>query len=113
MAHYKIQTDLEIDAGAVYRLSIEYEGVDITGWTALSHFRRETDSDVIDLELSDANGRIVFTDPSNGRLDIVLMPEDTKALSGQYRYDLEIIPPNGEVERLIEGKVLVSAEVTR
>lgn len=105
--------DLIIDAGATYRLSIEYEGVDLTGYTAESQFRRFSNSDDTALSLMDTNGRIVFTDRANGMLEIVLSASDTAQLSGQYRYDIDLTAPGGDVVRLFRGKVLVAPEVTR
>jgi len=51
---------------------------------------------------------------STGTISITLTAGQTTTLiPGTYVYDVEIQSPNGEVIRLLEGKFIVSPEVTR
>jgi len=51
---------------------------------------------------------------STGTISITLTAGQTTTLiPGTYVYDVEIQSPNGEVIRLLEGKFIVTPEVTR
>ena len=113
MPEFPTPVELKIDAGATFRIEIEYIGVDLTGYSAECHFRRTANTDQVAINISDSNGRIVFNDITNGKMQLVLSPEDTATLSGQYLYDVEITAPNGDITRLVDGLAVVAPEVTR
>lgn len=105
--------NLNINAGADYKLGVTYSNTDLTGYAIRSQFRKKTDSAGFDLELTDGNGGFVFTDAANGGFQMVISNAQTSALSGSYVYDIEIVSAGGEVTRVLCGHVEVSAEVTR
>lgn len=109
--------DIQIDAGATYRLQVLYADVvtenpvNLTGYSARMHVRDTIESTTTVLALTSASG-ITIT-PSAGTLDIVIAASVTKDLVGPYVYDLEIESGAGVVDRLLQGSITVSPEVTR
>lgn len=108
--------DIQIDAGATYRLQILHADasdvpVNLTGYSARMHVRDAVESTTTVLALTSASG-ITIT-PSAGTLDIVIAASVTKNLVGPYVYDLEIESGSGVVDRLIQGAITVNPEVTR
>lgn len=63
------------------------------------------------LELTTENGRIVLTSPG-----VIVLVIDTELgntlLFTEAFYDLELVPPDGKVDRLVEGPFTVKPEVT-
>lgn len=112
---------LEIDQGATFDKTITWKTgtkanavpVDLTGCKARSQFRESVESEVVLLELTTENQRILLGGPT-GEIRILISATDTAAIgwtSGVY--DLEIEFPDGTVVRRIAGSVVVSPEVTR
>ena len=87
--------------------------VNLTGYTAKLQIRDTALSAAVLFELSTANGRISLT-PVPGVIDLVITDEDTGAISFTSGvYDLNMFLPDGSVRRLIQGKITVSAGVTK
>jgi hypothetical protein len=64
-------------------------------------------------ELTTANGGITLGGAA-GTIDLFISATDTAGFAWESGvYDIELIQPNGEVQRKIEGAVVVSPEVTR
>jgi hypothetical protein len=109
--------NIVIPQGAYWErpLTIEDDGVlrPLTGYTARMQIRDTHDGASSLIELTTANGGIVLTDP--GVVTLILTAVQTAALPRYWRgvYDLELVPPDGKVDRLLEGEVRISAEVTR
>lgn len=107
-----------IEQGATYKHTLVWQdgnglAIDMTGCTAKMQVRPSVASPDILIELSTTNGRISII-PLDGRISLYVSDEDTAVLTpAKAVYDLEIYLPNGEVIRLIEGKVTIKAEVTR
>lgn len=91
------------------------EPVDLTGMTARLHIRTTMDApDPPELELTTENGGIEVY-PSAHRIDIVIADEQTEVLlvaTGAGVWDIEMLAGD-EVERIDEGAVTCSPEVTR
>ena len=113
--------DILIEQGSVFTLDLVYKDADgvainLTGFHARMQFRASYASpDPAVLSFSDADGTITL----GGALGTIHVeaPATTTADVAIKKgvYDLELIPPSGEADafRLINGKVLVSLEVTR
>lgn len=93
--------------------SINSVNVDLSGYTARMQVReRHTSTETI-LTLTTENGGISLGGAA-GTISLSASATATAGLSSkEYVYDLEIISPSSIVTRLIEGKFIVTPEVTR
>lgn len=110
--------DFVLEQGTTFRKQLTYTdsagvAVDLTGYSARMQLRTKiTDANIIIL-LDNANGRITIT-PTTGVIDLFISDTDTASLTFKTAaYDLEVIAPNGDVTRLLEGTITLSKEVTR
>jgi hypothetical protein len=107
-----------IEKGATYRNTLYWKdslnvAINLTGCTAKLQVRDTIDTVIPSLELSTLNGGIIIT-PLTGKIDLYIASNITTLLVGTGGvYDLEIYLANGDITRLIEGKVVYKAEVTR
>jgi hypothetical protein len=86
--------------------------VTLTGYIGRMHIRDYVDSSIIVRTLSSANSGIMI-DGLTGRVDIFMRPSDTAVLTDKnYVYDLELESPQGEVTKVVSGKITVRAEIT-
>lgn len=90
---------------------VEDVPVNLTTYTARMQARTTYNSATKVVDLTTENGGIALD--SQGNIDISIAATATAALTAkEYVYDLELI--NGtEVSRLIEGKFIVTPEVTK
>lgn len=113
---------LYIEQGATFRRGFVYkqrnldgtigDPVDLTGYRADLQVRRTASSTTYALWLSTEWGDIALG--SDGSITISASDAATSTLTAkQYVYDLELISPDGDVYRAIEGKVKVGPQVTR
>lgn len=63
--------------------------------------------------LSAFTGQTWAKDDLTGRIDLIITDEKTTLIPSSGVYDLELTSSSGEVTRILEGKVRLSAEVTR
>ena len=118
--------DILIDQGATWSLSVTWQdhegnGINLTGYTARAMVRTapaDNDGEVLaDLQydpllLPPATG-IAFTNPVKGEMLLQISVDDTTAMpAGSWVWDLEL-EASDQVTRLLMGKALVRAEVTR
>jgi hypothetical protein len=107
-----------IEKGATYRHTLYWKdssnvAINLTNCTAKLQVRETIDSASPLLELSTVNLGLVIT-PLLGKIDLYISNETTAVLIGTGGvYDLEIYFNNGDTTRLVEGKVVFKAEVTR
>lgn len=104
---------IRIEQGATWRPVFTLRDTNLTGYTARMQIRADINATDVLLELSTANGKISIDGPA-GQIKPVLTDVETAALtwiSGVY--DLELIAPSGDVQRLLKGPVEVDPEVTR
>jgi len=108
-----------MDQGSLWTLQVTYEDntgtpINLTNTTAKMQLRSQPQDTVVALTLSSANGDIVIT-PLTGIISITATSAQTGAVDeGTYFYDLEITDTaSGEDTRIIQGQIIVSAEVTR
>lgn len=87
--------------------------IPLTGYTARMQVRESYDSTGTVLNLSTDNDYIII-DGSRGIISVVVPDDETRILNpGEYVYDLELIYPDGQVERMLMGTFTVRREVTR
>ena len=85
---------------------------DLTGCTARMQIRKSLTSSPL-VTATTENGKITIQGVL-GRVTVKLEDEDTDLLNVRTAvYDLEVEFPSGDVYRLLEGKVLISPNVTR
>ena len=103
--------------GSTFTRTLVYKvdsvAVDLTGYSARMQVRKSvTDSSTL-LSLSTDTGEIVITG-STGTITITINATSMSSISaGNWVYDLEIVSSGGVVTRLIEGRFIVTPEVTR
>jgi len=108
--------NFNIDQGATFTTSILYKdsegaAVNLTGYGARMQIRRNIADTEYVLSLTDSSGLTITA--NEGKIGILITAAQTTLIpAGGYFYDLEIYA-GAVVTRLIEGKALVSAEVTR
>lgn len=115
-----VRVALEVYKGATFRRNFTWtadpEGanpIDITGATARMQFRENVASSDIVAELTTENGGITLGG-ATGEIELYLSNTDTTAITPQNGvYDLEIVMPDGDVNRLMEGTAVFVDEVTR
>ena len=92
--------------------AIDGDPVDLTTYTARMQVREKHTSKTAVVSLTTENGGIALGD-DEGTIDLYIADENTAAISPKnYVYDLELVS-SGEVYRLLEGKFIVTPEVTR
>ena len=112
------QYNVLIDQGSTYTLALTYKdssgaAINLTGYTAAMQIRDTVNSATTQLSLSSPSNGIVIT-AATGLITITITDTQTRALvANTYVYDLEITSGAGVVTRLIQGSVIVNAEVTR
>lgn len=103
--------NLDIDAGATFRLVIEYTDkdgvpVDLTGYTAQWQARTSVEAD------PPAITKTPLVSGSN--ITLHLTAAETAALAGVLVYAVEVHGPGGEpVVRILDGQITVSPEIVR
>jgi hypothetical protein len=90
----------------------EFLDWDLTGYTARMQVRKYPESVTPEIELTTSNNRITLGGAA-GTIALFIRAEDTAALNYSGFYDLEIIAPNNETDRIIEGTFTLSKEVTK
>lgn len=92
--------------------AIDGEPVDLTTYTARMQVREKYTSKIFVANLTTENGGIVLNG-SEGTISLYIADENTSEIPPkEYVYDLELVA-SGEVYRLLEGKFIVTPEVTR
>ena len=80
---------------------------DLTGFTATCKMQRTLNLGSL------TNFTLSFTNRSQGKIRITLTDDQTAQIAdGKYFYELVLTDPNGIVERVIEGVVIVKHPVT-
>lgn len=118
---------IAVDQGATFRKTITWKdgagsAVNLTGYTARMQVRQSFASSSTIISATTANGKIALGG-SLGTISILLSATETAAIpvaspndfSDAFVgvYDLELVAPNGDVTRLLQGSFIVNPEVTR
>lgn len=86
--------------------------VDITGYEAKMQLRSIPSDPYAVLTLTETDG--ITIDGPSGLLAVHATAAQTAdIIAGPYYYDLEITSPTGVVTRIVQGELVVNAEVTR
>lgn len=105
--------DLQIYQGDDYAatVSVQYRdgaAVDLTGYTAEAQIRRDVADKATEVLVQ------IGVTVGTSSVALAIPHAQTAALAGgSYRWDLQLIGPDGEVTTVIAGKVEVTAEITR
>jgi hypothetical protein len=92
--------------------AIDGDPVDLTTFTARMQVREKYTSKVAVASLTTENGGIELGG-EEGTINLYISDEDTSEIAAKnYVYDIELVS-SGEVYRLLEGKFVVTPEVTR
>jgi hypothetical protein len=87
---------------------------DMTSFSASMQIRRTIDSTTPQITLTNSNSRIEIQPGGvDNAIRLNLSAADTKSLTSDGVYDLEISDPGGNVSRILRGTVTLSLEVTR
>lgn len=90
---------------------IDNSAIDLSGYDARLQVREFHYSDDPVVSLSSGNG--ITLGGSAGTIDVLIDADTTAGFdAGNYVYDLELVV-SGTVTRIIEGKFIVTPEVTR
>jgi hypothetical protein len=118
-----VKKDLYIEQGTTYRLSVQWatpnpvaskppDPVNLTGYTARLQIRKAQQTPVL-VDATTETGEIEVLG-TLGTLLVTLSATQTTNLNMRtLKYDLEVESPDGEVDRLLEGAVTVSANITQ
>lgn len=117
--HYSTSNvyDILVDQGATLNRALFLKTsakrpVNIEDYVGRMHIRDYTDSSIIIRTLTTENGGLTVSGLA-GRVDILLKPSDTDDLGAKdYVYDLELESDDGDVTRIVSGKLTVRAEIT-
>lgn len=108
--------NLVIKKGSTFKKNITYTdsagtAINLTGYTARMMVRQSFQSEVIHT-LTTENGGITITGVT-GEIDLLITATDTDAFNPIIGvYDLEIIS-GAEVDRIMQGQVYITENVTR
>lgn len=110
--------DLTIEQGSTFRQQLEWKTnndyVDLNGFSARMQIRTTVESLDVIKELSTENAGIIFLNSSQGLFQLFISANDTSSFDfNNAVYDLEMTASNGDIFRLIEGRVVISKGVTR
>jgi hypothetical protein len=110
------EVDLCLPQGQTWDNSIVWEAddvaVNLTGWTTRMMLRTSAEAASPTVSLSTATN--TMTALSNGTISLVYSAVSSAAITAAtYLYDLEVVDPSGNVRRLMQGRAVVSREITR
>lgn len=106
-------TNLTIDQGTTYSITFTVNddtgsARDLSNYNVRSQMRRSYYTS------SNTEFTANITSPLEGLVNISLTDTQTTALkAGRYVYDIELVAPEGTVERLVEGIVTIYPEATK
>lgn len=110
--------DLTIYQGATFRQELTFlqyaEGppVDLTGRSFNMQIRSSKISPTVLAELTSANG-MILADVSTGTVTLLIPATITANIKHNGVYDLEAVSSVDDIERWMEGNIILNAEVTR
>jgi hypothetical protein len=114
--------NLTLERGVTFHREIKYEyqpegqdalqPINLFGATAEFQVRKNKSSTTTLLSLYEGNG--ITMDGANGLIMLDITDEDTDGIDFNVGYyDLKVIYPTGQEERILQGRFAVSREVTR
>lgn len=95
-----------------FTVSIGGTALNLSGYTAAMQVRETYDSTTPLISLTNGSG--ITLGGTAGTIAVVIASTATEAISdGFYSYDLEITSSGGVRDRILQGKFVVTPEVTR
>jgi hypothetical protein len=108
-----------IEKGATFELTVTYKdatgaAVDLTTWTVRMQVRETPSSSTIILTSEGGSPTIVLTKNSSGVISATVSAANTAALTPATAfYDIEAQNASGVVRRVLQGRIIISPDVTR
>jgi hypothetical protein len=107
-----IKANIIVDQGSTYYTNIDVQtedgqAVDLTGYSGRAQIRKHytsTTATNFDIDIDNGDGTISLALSANATASLV---------AGRYVYDVELTSSDGIVERVLEGIVTVTPNVTR
>lgn len=97
-----------------FTYKINDAAVNLSGYSARMQVREKYESPAFITSLTSNNGGILLASASAGIIDIYISASATSAfVPKDYVWDIELVSPSNIVTRLLEGKFIVTPEVTR
>jgi hypothetical protein len=93
-------------------LDSEKVPVNLTGYRVAMQVRKDYFDSVVLAELTTENGRVSVV-PVDGQITLELTASETQALTRSGLYDIEIISPNDDETRVLEGEFRLNLGVTK
>ncbi|MEB3209538.1 MAG: hypothetical protein VKK63_11585 [Synechococcus sp.] len=111
-----VQADLCLPQGATWDTKFLWSSggnpVDLTGYAARMQLRTTTEAASPTVSLSTVGGTMTVN--ASGEIQLAYPAISSSAITAAtYLYDLELENPAGNVRRLVEGRAVVSREITR
>lgn len=111
---------LLIEQGATFSLPIELTDnsglspVNLAGCFCRMQIRQTPDAPVAILSLSSYEGEGIVITPAEGKIVVTVSADVTLNLpAGVFVYDILLEYPSGIADRILQGEVRISADVTR
>lgn len=110
--------DFVVEQGDTFSFPLTWYGSDerpviLGDYTARMHVRTSADAEDFILELTTENGGITLGNDT-GIVTLFVSAEDmAEVAAGSYKYDLEMVDVDGNVRKILKGKLKVLAEVTK
>jgi hypothetical protein len=110
------EVDLCLPQGQTWDTSVVWEAdgepVNLTGWSTRMMLRTSAEAASATVSLSTATN--TMTALSSGTIGLSYSAISSAAITAAvYLYDLEVVNPSGAVRRLMEGRAVVTREMTR
>lgn len=110
------EVDLCLPQGQTWDISMIWEAdgtpVDVSSYVARMMLRTDPEVASPTVALSTTNNTIAVS--SNGSITLNYSAVSSASVTaGTYVYDMELVSPSGNVRRLIQGRAVVSREITR
>lgn len=110
--------DIEVEVGATFRMNVVWNDpdgnpIDNTGYEARMQFRKKYGAAAIIMSFTTADLSIILGG-ADGSIAIKGLATLTEDITDRYGvYDLEMLAPNGDVDRILKGAVDFDPEVTK
>lgn len=110
-----LKYDMQINQGETWSITFPVfdstgNPLTVDGWTARAQIRQETTSPGVLFEWSTALGNMTVAGTT---VTLRLTPVDTATWYWHIGlYDIELSDPGGNITRIVEGNVIVDAEIT-
>lgn len=112
-----VQRNFTVPQGADYPIRIRYlaDGtpVNLTGATVRGALRKHPSDPSAIINFTNANNNI-YLDIPTGYFGINFVASATSAIEAtKYYYDIEVVLPNGDVTRAMQGFITLTPEITK